>query len=135
MSKNKPAIKPQKETEMSATLETMVSLKKSTETKGNIVIVRASKLAEAGVTGVVAEGVLEKAEPNKFDNAKTDFFIRGSDNTLYIVNSTQAIQEQLGQEGLIGMKVRVEYNGKKKSKKGSKGYHDFSCFASKTSKA
>jgi len=37
------------------------------------------------------------------------------------------LKEQLGQEGVIGMNVRVEYHGKKPTKN-NKSYHDFSCF-------
>ncbi len=107
---------------------TMVSLKAQTAAKDKIVIVRASKLATEGVTGVVAEGVFEKSEPNRFNKDKKDYFIRGEDNTLYIVNETQGLKEQLGQEGLEGIKVRVEYNGKQTTKNG-KGYHDFNVFA------
>lgn len=98
-------------------------------TDGKLVIVRASELAKNGTTGVVAKGILEKKEPNKFNPANDDYFIRDeTDDTLYIVNATQSLKEQLGQEGVVGLKVRIEYNGKLKTKSG-KGYHDFSCFA------
>lgn len=109
---------------------TMVSLKKDKEALGKVVIVRPSKLAEAGTTGTVAEGVFEKAEPNKFNKDKNDYFIRGDDDVLYIVNETQALKEQLGQGGLEGMRVRIDYAGKQKTKNG-KGFHDFTVFAEK----
>lgn len=112
---------------------TMVSLK-AANTQGKVVIVRPSKLAEAGTTGVVAEGIFEGAKPNKFNADKKDYFIRGADDTLYIVNETQGLKEQLGQEGLEGLKVRVEYNGKSKTKNG-KGYHDFNVWAEKADEA
>lgn len=110
----------------------MESLKKTSDI-GNLKIIRPSKLAEEGTTGTVAEGVLEKVEPNKFNAAKNDYFIRGADGTLYILNETQSIKEQLGQDGVLGMRVRVDYNGKKATKKGQ-GYHDFSCYAEPVTK-
>jgi hypothetical protein len=111
----------------------MVSLKKPAAIKGKIEIVRASALAEAGTTGTVAEGILEKVEPNKFNKDKNDYFIRGEDGTLYILNETQALKEQLGQPGILGLHVRVDYDGKQKTKNG-KGYHSFNVFAEKASK-
>lgn len=111
----------------------MKSLKKANTEQGKLEILRPSKLAEEGRTGVVAEGILEKVEANKFNAAKNDYFIRGADNTLYILNETQSIKEQLGQDGVLGMRVRVEYNGKKATKKGQ-SFHDFSCFAEPVTK-
>lgn len=91
-------------------------------------IIRPSELAKTGTTGEVASGVLEKIMPNKFNEAKNDYFIRGSDDTLYIINETASLKEQLGQDGVVGSKVRVVYNGKKPTKKGNKSYHDFDCY-------
>lgn len=98
------------------------------EATGKLTIIRASELAKNGTTGVVAEGVLEKKEPNKFNPANDDYFIRAENGDLFIVNSTQGLKEQLGQDGVIGLKVRIEYNGKVSTKSG-KGYHDFTCYA------
>lgn len=111
---------------------TEVSLKpKSGEGQGKLVIVRASELDKNGTTGTVAEGILEKKEPNKFNPAKNDYFIRdAATDTLYIVNSTQGLAEQLEQEGVLGNKVRIEYEGKVATKN-KKGYHQFSCFLTK----
>jgi hypothetical protein len=106
----------------------MRSLKQDSKANGAIKIIRASELAKNGTTGVVAEGTLEKVEPNKFNPAKSDYFIRGADNTLYIINETQSLKDQLGQDGVLGLKVRIEYNGKVKTKSGT-GFHDFTCFA------
>ena len=107
----------------------MVSLRTEAP-KGKVEIIRPSELATAGKTGVVAEGIFEGAKPNKFNAEKNDYFIRGADDTLYIINSTQGLAEQLGQPGLEGMKVRVEYEGKQKTKNG-KGYHSFNVYAAK----
>ncbi len=109
--------------------ETRTSLKQQ-GAAGNTVIVRASALAEAGTKGIVAKGILEKTEPNKFNAANNDYFIRGTDGTLFILNDTASLRAQLGQPGVIGMKLEVVYNGKKESKKkGGKAYHDFEVFS------
>jgi hypothetical protein len=94
---------------------------------GRIEVIRPSKLAEAGVKGLVAEGTLEKIEPNEFDAGKNDYFLRGSDNTLYIINETKSIKEQLSDPNLLGKRIQINYDGKLKTKNG-KGFHDFSCF-------
>lgn len=110
----------------------MTKLQKSTEAaRGGLVIVDAAKLNKTGTTGLVAKGVLEKTEPNKFDANKNDYFIRDTDDTLYIVRETHAVKELLGQDGVIGMYVELHYNGNKKSKKSPKGYNDFEAFARK----
>ena len=109
----------------------MKSLKNS-GAQGKITVVRASKLEESNTTGIVAAGILEKIEPNKFNPEKNDYFIRGTDDTLYILNDTATLKQQLGQPGILGMKVEVHYNGKKSSKKkGGKDFHDFEVFAAK----
>lgn len=95
------------------------------EEQGKLIIVRPSKLATDGVTGVVASGVYEDAKPNKFNTAKKDYFIRGDDGTLYIINSTQNLEEQMG---LIaageGNRVEINYGGKVTTKSG-RSVHDF----------
>jgi hypothetical protein len=113
----------------------MESLKKELPKQdGKLVIVRASELEANGTKGTVAEGVLEKVTPNKFNAASNDYFIRDASNdTLYIVNGTKALNDQLGQPGLIGAKVKVDYNGKIATKN-KKGFHDFSCYAEKATK-
>ena len=103
----------------------MRSLKSAPADQGEIVIVRASKLAEAGTTGKVAWGKYEKSEPNKFNPQKNDYFVRGSDNTLFIINGTSSLSDQMEQlKGLEGTEVEIIYNGKKETKSG-RGYHDF----------
>jgi len=96
-------------------------------TKGAIEIVRPAELAEKNITGLVARGIFEKVEKNKFNAARNDYFIRGEDGTLFILNDTQALKEQLMQEGVMGQLVEVHYEGKVKTKNGQ-GYHNFSCF-------
>lgn len=107
-----------------------VSLKAAanSEQQGELKIIRPSKLAEAGTTGVVASGVYEGAKPNKFNAAKSDYFIRGADNTLYIINETSSLKEQLDQlTAETNTNVEVVYNGKKSTKSG-RGFHDFEVF-------
>lgn len=111
-------------------MSTEVSLKPKKagdKADGELIIVRPSELAKQGKTGTVAQGILEKTAPNKFNPANKDYFIRGADGSLTIINETASLKEQLGQEGVVGMNVRIEYNGKKPTKNG-KTYHDFSCF-------
>lgn len=97
--------------------------------QAGITIVRASKLAEAGTTGTVAKGVYEKSEPNKYNAAKLDYFVRGDDGTLFIVNSTDSLAKQMDElKGLEGTQVEIVYNGKKDTKSG-RGWHDFEVFA------
>lgn len=101
---------------------------KAEATKGALEIVRPSELAESGRTGVVASGVYEGSKPNKYNPAKSDFFIRGADNTLYIINETKSLGEQLKQLAAEdNAKIEVVYNGKKTTKNG-KGFHDFEVF-------
>lgn len=108
-----------------------VSLKKqATGTTGPVKIVRASELDKSGTTGTVASGVLESIKPNKFNTDKNDYFVRGTDNTLYIINSTQALADQLEQPEVLGKNIRIVYNGKQKTKNG-KGFHDFEVFMTK----
>ena len=98
---------------------------------GPLVIVRPSELAKAGTTGIVAQGIYEKSEPNKFDATKVDYFIRDEKTgTLYILNQTQSLKEQLGQlDPADKVAVEVVYGGKMKTKNG-KGWHNFEVFVS-----
>lgn len=100
--------------------------KAKAEAQGKLIIVRPSKLAAEGVTGVVAEGTYEDARPNKFNPAKKDFYIRAENGDLYIINGTHSLEEQMklieGEETKI--KLEVIYNGKQTTKAG-KQVHDF----------
>ncbi len=108
-------------------MSTKTSLKKANEAQGELIIVRPSELAKNGTTGIVATGVYEGAKPNKFNPANSDYFIRGENNALIILNSTASLKEQLGQlaaDGSDNATVEVVYNGKLKTKAG-KDFHDF----------
>lgn len=108
---------------------TRVSLAKKTagEQQGELKIIRASELDKNGVTGIVASGILEAVKPNKFNPAVNDYFLRNEDGTLYIVNSTSSLREQLEQPGTVGLNIEIEYKGKKKTKKGA-SWHQFEAF-------
>jgi hypothetical protein len=122
--------------------ETRTSLKKAPEGEqalGPLVIVKPSKLAAEGITGVVAKGVFEGAvrkgagisASGKAYKASTEYRIRDmATNTLYILNETTALKEQLGElaaDGSDKVNVEVIYNGKKATKNGN-DYHDFEVF-------
>lgn len=95
--------------------------------QGKLVIVRPSKLEQpaAGTSVVVAAGTYEGAKPNKFNAEKNDYFVRGEDGTLYIINSTQNLEEQMKLiEGIEGAVITIEYGGKKLLKSG-RSVHDF----------
>lgn len=97
------------------------------EGKGTLTIIRPSKLATDGTTGVVVEGVYESATPNKFNADKLDYFIRTESGDLTIINSTGSLARQMGMVA-IGELVRITYNGKKELTKGKlagKSVHDF----------
>jgi hypothetical protein len=108
-----------------------VQLQKGNGKKGGLKIVDAAKMNKEGIKGVVAKGILEKIEPNKYDPKKGDYFIRDTDDTLYIVRETHAVKELLGQPGVVGLYVELTYNGNKPSKKSLKGYNDFEATARK----
>ena len=96
-------------------------------TDGNITYIRAKELAEAGTTGVVAEGIYEGTLPNNFDESKSDYKVRLSDGTLAVLNSTGSLANQLGKVA-TGSYVRVNYNGMDAIKSGrmaGKKAHNF----------
>lgn len=103
----------------------------ATGEQGKLVILRPSKLAEEGVTGLVAEGIYEGAVENKFNPDKKDFKIRGADNTLYIINETAGLKRGMA-DVTVGDLVQIHYEGKSEIKSGKskgKSFHNFSVFA------
>lgn len=104
---------------------------------GPLVIVRAKTLAEAGTTGTVAEGIYEGAvakpagiaKSGKKYGASTEYRIRDTKtDTLYILNETKALKDQLSQlNAEDNVNIRVQYNGKVATKAGV-DYHDFEVF-------
>lgn len=98
------------------------------EIQTDVKIIRPSELAESNFTGLVVTGVLEKTAPNKFDKTKKDFFVKDAAGVTYIINECKALKEQIGQDGIVGMRVTINYYGKLPTPNG-KGFHDFECFA------
>ncbi len=103
---------------------------------GPLIIVKPKALAAAGTTGVVAEGIYEGAvkkpagvsKNGKAYKASTEFRVRGEGNTLYILNETRALTDQLSQLTADGSEqVKIVYNGCKNLKNGST-FHDFEVF-------
>lgn len=93
---------------------------------GNLIALKAKALAEAGKTGIVAQGVFERVDvttEGKYKGSKS-YFIRDMENdTLYIVNGTKVLNDQLDQlNPADGTEVEVAFNGKKTSKSGTDFY-------------
>jgi hypothetical protein len=94
---------------------------------GKLTILRPSLLAKEGVTGEVALGIYEGAKPNKFNEDKSDYFIRAENGDLTIINSTGSLARQMAKVA-VGQLVRIVYNGMKIATKGKlqgKGLHSF----------
>lgn len=92
-----------------------------------IEFIRPSRLAEEGITGVVAEGIYEGTLPNQLEPSRKDFKIRKSDGTLLVLNSTSSLTRQMD---LVDLNdgVQIVYNGLKTIKSGKakgKSVHDF----------
>jgi hypothetical protein len=91
-----------------------------------LTIVRPSKLAKDGITGIVAEGLYLGTQTNPFDAEQVDFKVEGED-TLFIINSAGSLTSQLGKVE-TGSYVQIQYMGKQKAKSGKaagKMVHNF----------
>ena len=100
---------------------------KSNDDLGALVIRRASKFAEEGILAgtVVAQGIYETRKASKFDPTKFDYFIRGNDKTLYILNETAVLRNQMDEvASLEGCPIRITYEGTGETKKG-KTFHNW----------
>lgn len=112
--------------ETSTTFKSVRSLSGSLP-KGALNIVRPSKLAEEGFTGLVVEGIYEGATPNKFNPEKNDYKVRQDNGDLTIINDTGSLNQQM-KLVTVGALIQINYNGKKKLTKGKyagKMVHDF----------
>jgi hypothetical protein len=97
------------------------------EQQGELRFVRPSKLTEADRNTVVAEGIFEKTVPNKFDDKKLDYCIRGVNGDLTILNSAGSLASQMSKIEL-GSYVQITYAGKnviKNGKMSGKEAHSF----------
>ena len=86
----------------------------SNDELGALVIRRASKFAEEGILAgtVVAQGIYETRKVSKFDPTKFDYFIRGNDKTLYILNETAVLRNQMDELiSMEGCPIRITYEG------------------------
>lgn len=89
--------------------------------------IRAKKLADDGITGVVLEGEYLGEVPNKFDEEKNDFKFKKDDGSMVIVNSCGSINHQMAKVK-VGEYVQISYLGQKTIKDGKlkgKKIHDF----------
>lgn len=93
---------------------------------GALVALKAKALAESNTTGIVAQGVFERVDVStegKYKGSKS-FFIRDAEgDTLYIVNGTKVLNDQMDQlNPKDGTEVEIAFNGKKTSKTGTEFY-------------
>ena len=97
------------------------------EGQGNLRFIRPKELADAGTTGVVAEGIYEGSQPNSFDTTKSDYKIRLDNGDLVIINSSGSLAAQMAKVA-VGAFVQVTYLGMKvltQGKMKGKNSHSF----------
>lgn len=82
-------------------------------TQGALKFIRPGELAEAGYSGVVAEGTFLKAVPNQIDNTKSDYYIALEDGSTAVLNSTGSLANQM-KNVRVGDLIQVIYQGMKK---------------------
>lgn len=103
------------------------SLENDDSKAGGITFIRPKELADAGTTGVVAEGIYEGTLPNNFDENKSDYKVRQDDGTLVILNSCGSLATQLAKVS-EGSYVQITYLGMKPLTQGKmkgKSAHSF----------
>jgi hypothetical protein len=92
-----------------------------------ITIENGSKSESALEAGTTVTGVYAGATPNKFDENRSDYNLRGEDGTLIILAQTASLANQLSKVQ-VGDLLQITYNGKKNitRKNGAKAaMHDF----------
>lgn len=92
----------------------------------NFIALKPKALSESGKTGIVAQGVYERLTvetEGKYKGSKS-YFIRDSENdTLYVVNGTKVLNDQMDQlNPKDAVEVEIAFNGKKESKSGAEFY-------------
>lgn len=103
-----------------------VSLKdaaKEAQKENSAPLIPLRELVKAGKTGSLATGKYEGKKDGKYG---PEYWIRGTDDTLYIVPNTKATREQL-EQATVGMNLEVVYNGQVPTKNG-KTFHDYEIF-------
>lgn len=95
---------------------------------GKLITIENGKKSEATLkSGTVVEGTYAGATPNKFNEDRSDYNLRGEDGTLIILAQTASLANQFAKVS-VGDLVQVTYNGKKSitRKNGAKAeMHDF----------
>lgn len=92
-----------------------------------ITIENGSKSESALEAGTTVTGTYAGSTPNKFDESRVDYNLRGEDGTLIILAQTASLANQLSKVS-VGELVQITYNGKKNitRKNGAKAQmHDF----------
>ena len=93
----------------------------------NIEFVRPSKLAEAGRTGLIVEGLYVGSVPNSFDEQKNDYKFETESGKMIVINGAGNLPYQM-EKIAVNTLVQVSYLGKSKIKKGKmagKEAHNF----------
>lgn len=95
---------------------------------GKLITIENGKKSEAPLkAGTIVEGTYAGATPNKFDENRSDYNLRGEDGTLIILAQTASLANQFNKVS-VGDLVQVTYNGKKAitRKNGAKAeMHDY----------
>lgn len=84
---------------------------------GDLNFVNFKKLAEAGTTGIVAEGIYVGTSANQFDPEKPNFKLQTADGGVTIVNAAGSLSSQMSKIP-TGTYVAIDYQGMEKMEKG-----------------
>lgn len=90
----------------------------ATDSRGDLIRIKPKELAESGVTGEIFIGRYEGTLPNKLNEESPDFKFRGSNDTLFIVNSCGSLKYGM-KDVKEGELVQLIYNGQSKMKTGA----------------
>lgn len=98
---------------------------------GNLEIVKAKALHAAGKTGIVASGTFERVETTadgKYKGSKSYFVRNEADDTLYIINGTTVLNQQMAQlDPNDKVNVEIVFIGQGTSKSGT-NFYDWEVF-------
>ena len=103
---------------------------------GPLIVIRGGKMLTFGQgssseepleSGTTIQGVFEGSVPNKFNEERRDYKVRGADQTLYILADSATLNRQLAKVQ-TGELIEIVYNGKKTVKRKTGGMaemHDY----------
>jgi len=103
---------------------------------GPLIVIRGGKMLTFGQgssseepleSGTTIQGVFEGSVPNKFNEDRRDYKVRGADQTLYILADSATLNRQLAKVQ-TGELIEIVYNGKKTVKRKTGGMaemHDY----------